>query len=221
MERPSRGSKWVSGVLLAAGESTRMGEGQVKQLLPFGGEALVRRVARQALASSLSELIVVIGFVGDEVRRALAGLGVRIVDNPDYGEGQSTSVKAGLDAIDPEAGAAMFLPVDQPFLTSAVIDQLILAYQHMGGPIVLPAYAGRHGAPVLFDRSLFPELAQITGDEGGRQILWQYPDKIVIVPLDSQQPLLDIDTPEAYRALVQGTRTQNECSHWRRRLGEQ
>jgi molybdenum cofactor cytidylyltransferase len=175
-----------------------MGAGQVKQLLPFNGEPLVRRVAKQALASHLRELIVVVGFAEDRVQGAVAGLDVRIVENPAYHEGQSTSVKAGLEAVDPASDAAMFLPVDQPFLTSAVIDQLIRAYQDTGGPIVLPVYQGQRGAPVVFDRSLFPKLAQITGDEGGRQIVRRYFDKVVTVSLDSQQPLLDIDTAEDY-----------------------
>ncbi|MBS1251959.1 MAG: Nicotine blue oxidoreductase [Anaerolineales bacterium] len=193
----------VSGVLLAAGESTRMGEGCVKQLLPFDGEPLVRRTACEALASCLCEVVVVVGFASDEVRQALAGLDVRVVDNPDYRAGQSTSVRAGLAAVDPAADAAMFLPVDHPFLTAHVIDRLIAAYQDAEGAIVLPVYENRRGAPVLLDRSIFPELAQLTGDEGGRQIFQQYAGKIVTVPLDSERPLLDVDTPEAYQEFVQ------------------
>lgn len=191
----------VSGLLLAAGESTRMGEGPPKQLLAFDGEPLVRRMARQALASRLSEVIVVVGFAGGEVQQALAGLDVRTIDNPEYAEGQSTSVKAGLEAVDPAADAAMFIPIDQPFLTSTVIDQLISAYENRGGPVVLPVYQERRGAPVLIDRSLFPELAQITGDEGGRQLLRRHPDQVVTVSLDSQRPLLDIDTHDDYQQL--------------------
>jgi len=190
-------------VLLAAGESTRMGEGRVKQLLPFGGEPLVRRVVAAALASRLCELIVVVGFAGERVRRALAGLDVHLVENPHFREGQSTSVKAGLAAVAPTADGALFLPVDQPFLTSAIIDQIIEAYQQTRAPIVLPAFQGRRGMPVLFDRSLFPELARITGDEGGRQIVRRHPDKVVSVPLDSEHPLLDIDTAEDYSRLLE------------------
>lgn len=191
----------VWGVLLAAGKSVRLGEGRVKQLLPFHGEPLVRRTARTALASHLSELVVVVGYAGDAVREALAGLDVRIVDNPDYRAGQSTSVKAGLAAVDPAADSVVFIPVDHPFLTTSVIDQLIAAFAETGGPIVVPAYRGQRGAPVLLGRSVFPELAEITGDEGGRQLFEQYGDKIVTVPLNSQRPLRDIDTPADYRDL--------------------
>jgi molybdenum cofactor cytidylyltransferase len=192
--------KWISGVLLAAGESTRMG--RPKQLLPFEGEPLVRRVARQALASRLAELIVVVGHAADAVRQALTDLNVRIVENPRYPLGQSTSVIRGLEAVDPRADAALFLVADQPFLDAALIDRLIAAYEKTGGPIVLPVFQGRRGSPVLFDRSLFDELRQITGDEGGRQLLQRYPERIVCVELESDRPLFDVDTPEAYRRLL-------------------
>ncbi|MFQ5593133.1 MAG: NTP transferase domain-containing protein [Anaerolineae bacterium] len=193
----------VSGVLLAAGESTRMSKGRLKQLLPFDGEPLVRRIATAALASRLCELIVVVGFAGERVRRALAGLDVSLVENSHFRDGQSTSVKAGLAAVVPTANGALFLPADQPFLTSVVIDQIIETYQQTGAPIVLPVFQDRRGMPVLFDRSLFPELAQIAGDEGGRQIVRRHPEKVVVVPLDSELPLLDIDTAEDYSRLLE------------------
>ncbi len=186
----------VSGILLAAGPSTRLGGGLPKQLLSFAGEPLVRRAARAALASRLAEVVVVLGHESERVRGVLAGLPVRLVDNPDYPAGQSTSVKAGLLAVDPAAVAALVLPCDQPFLTAEVIDALLAAYHRTGGPILLPACEGRRGSPVLFDRTLFPELAAITGDSGGRQLLPHHPHDIVEVPLASPDPLLDIDTRE-------------------------
>lgn len=176
--------------------------GQPKQLLPFDGEPLVRRVARQALASRLAEVIVVVGHAAGAVREALAGLDVRLVDNPAYAQGQSTSVIAGVEAIRPQADAALFLMADQPFLDATLIDRLIAAYEDTGAPIVVPVFEGRRGSPALFDRSLFAELRQITGDEGGRQLLQRHRDAVVFVPLESERPLIDIDTPEAYRRLV-------------------
>jgi len=186
--------------VLAAGESRRMG--QPKQLLPFEGEPLVRRVARRALASRLAEVIVVVGHVAEAVRQTLTGLDVRIVENPAYRQGQSTSVIAGLEALAPQSDAAMFLMADQPFLDASLINRIIETYEETGGLILVPTYKGRRGSPVLFDRSLFDELHQITGDEGGRQVLRRHPQAIVCVPLDSERPLLDIDTPEGYRRLL-------------------
>jgi molybdenum cofactor cytidylyltransferase len=196
----------VAGVVLAAGESRRMGQGPPKQLLPFGGEPLVRRVVRVALASSLHEVIVVVGHAAADVVQALVGLPVRSVTNADYTEGQSTSVKAGLEAVALDADAAMFIPVDQPLITRELIDRLVSTYSRTRAAVVLPTHAGRRGAPVLFDRTLFPELAQITGDAGGRQILDRHADRIVSVPLDDPAPLLDIDTPETYDDLLRRSR---------------
>lgn len=170
---------------------------------------MVRRIARRALASCLDELLVVVGFEASRVRPALEGLDVTVIENPDYAEGQSTSVKAGLRAVNEGAAAAMFLPADQPFLDPATIDRLITAYLEQGGRIVLPVCANRRGAPVILDRSLFAELAEITGDTGGRQLFTRYPEEILEVPLPSERPLLDVDTEERYRQLLAELETSN------------
>ncbi len=183
----------VSGVVLAAGRSTRFAGPAPKQLALVEGEPLVRRTARRALASRLDEVIVVVGFAADEVRAALAGLLVRIVENPDFATGQSSSVRAGLAAVELGAGAAMFLPADQPRLTSETIDRILAAWEESGGPIVVPTFQGRRGAPVVFDRALFPELATIAGDEGGRQLFPRHEGEIVEVALPSAEPLSDLD----------------------------
>ena len=115
----------VSGVLLAAGASRRFGADLPKQLWPVAGEALVRRVARRALGSRLSEVIVVVGHQADRVTAALAGLPVRIVENAAHSSGQASSVRAGLEAVSGAASGSLFLPVDQPHLDSRLIDGLI------------------------------------------------------------------------------------------------
>ncbi|MDX1389331.1 MAG: nucleotidyltransferase family protein, partial [Acidobacteriota bacterium] len=191
----------VSGVVLAAGSSKRFGGDTPKQLLEIGAEPLVRRTVASALGANLSEVIVVVGHRGADVRAALDGLAARIVENPRFSEGQSTSVATGLRAVDPRARAAMFIPCDQPFLTVAVLDALIAAFDRTGGPIVVPQHGGRRGAPVTFARALFAELEAIEGDVGGRSILPCHEDDIVTVELDNGQPLLDINTPEDYDGL--------------------
>jgi molybdenum cofactor cytidylyltransferase len=190
----------VSGVVLAAGSSTRFGGPRPKQLAEIEGESLVRRTVRSALQSRLEEVIVVVGFQADKVREALDGLDVRLVENKEYERGQSTSVKAGLKRVSAAADAAMFVPVDQPLLSAEVIDQLLDAYQESGGPIVVPVFGDRRGAPTMFDRALFPELRKIAGDEGGRQLFGRYGHAIVEVALESEQPLLDIDDLDDYLA---------------------
>ena len=191
----------VAGVILAAGPSERFGDDVPKQLLELEGETLVRRVARLALESNLTDVIVVVGYRAREITAALGVLPLQVVVNPDFEQGQSTSVRAGLAEVRPNATAVMFLPADQPFLTRKVIDHLIAAHEKTGAPIVVPVFEGRRGAPVLFDSTLFPELAHLSGDIGGRQLFPRYPDKILEVPLTSREPLLDIDTPEDWERL--------------------
>ncbi len=193
----------VSGVVLAAGASRRLGGGTPKQLLELGGEALVRRVTRAALASRLAEVLVVVGHEAAAVAEAVADLDVRTVVNRDYRRGQSTSVRAGLARVAPEARGAMFLPADQPLLSSALVDRLIEAYASSGGPIVVPVCEGRRGAPTLFDRFLFFELEKLEGDVGGRSILPRYPSSIVAVRVGDPLELEDVDTEDDLRRLAE------------------
>lgn len=196
------GEPAVWGVVLAAGLSIRFPGGRAKQLLDFGGEPMVRRTARNALASGLAGTLAVVGHRAEEVRAALAGLPVELAENPDYAEGLSTSVRAGLARVPPAAAAALFLPADQPLAGPDLLDRLIAAYRETGGTIVEPSFAGRRGSPVLLDRSLFAELAALTGDVGGRALVARHSERVVRVPLDDGTPLLDADSEEGYRRLL-------------------
>lgn len=186
----------VSAVLLAAGGSERFGGGVPKQLVDFRGEPLVRRAALTALAAGFAEVLVVTGHRAGEVGAALKDLELETVHNPRWAEGQSTSVKVGLARVAPSSTAALFLPCDQPLLTSAVLDRMLETYRATCGPIVVPVHGERRGAPVLFDHSLFAELMEITGDAGGRQVVRRRLDDVVEVPLEAEGPLVDVDTLE-------------------------
>lgn len=190
---------FVSGIILAAGRSSRLG--RPKQLLQLGGEPLLRHVIRRALSSRLNELIVVLGYEAEQIAQAVGALGQRMAVNADYAEGQSTSVRAGLAAIDPRADAVMFLLGDQPGIESSVIDQLIERFEAAGSLIVQPAYEGHPGNPVLFARSLFPELATVTGDEGARSLIRRYQRDVTLVPVNCPAPR-DIDTEDDYRVVA-------------------
>lgn len=184
----------VSGVILAAGASRRFGTESPKQLVPIAGEPLIRRIVRRAISSRLREVIVVVGFAAPAVAEAIEDLSVSVVENPEYATGQASSVRVGLTAVAATADAAMFTPVDQPLLSASVIDALIACYTRTGGAIVLPKHGARRGAPVLFDRSLFGELAVIQGDAGGRQLFDKHPGEIIELPLASPDPLEDLDS---------------------------
>ncbi len=186
--------------MLAAGTSSRLAGDTPKQLLELGGRPLLRRVTEAALGSRLAEVVVVLGHASERVASALAGLEVSTVVNLDYQSGQSTSVRAGLAGVAPEASAALFLPADQPLLSSRLIDRLIDAHD-AGGEIVVPAHAGRRGAPVLFDRALFTELEGLKGDVGGRALLPRHQKQIVEVEVDDPLELTDVDTEDNLRRL--------------------
>jgi molybdenum cofactor cytidylyltransferase len=188
--------------VLAAGESKRFGPKRQKLVLEFGGEPLVRWVAVAAVESRLEPVIVVVGAAADEVRRAVAGLPVKIAYCADYSAGQSATVAAGLGRVDPEASGVLFLPGDQPFIDGETIELLIAAHERGVAPVVTPTFRGRRGAPVLFDRALFGKLARLSGDEGGRQLLRGTEPAVLEVELASELPLLDVDTPEDYRRLL-------------------
>jgi molybdenum cofactor cytidylyltransferase len=192
----------VAGIVLAAGAATRMG--QPKQLLDWGGVPLVRAVAQAALAAGLEELLVVTGRAGEEVERALADLPARCVYNPEYAQGQGTSLRAGVAALSPEADAALILLGDQPFVTPAIVAAIVAAWDGDHRAIVAPRYRGVRGNPVLFARLLFAELLGITGDQGARAILAARAGSIQHVDFDDDRPLADIDTIEEYQRLAPG-----------------
>ena len=191
----------IAGIVLAAGRSSRLG--RPKQLLPLHGEPLIRHTLRQVLASSVDEVIVVTGHKADEVRVAVADLPVECVFNPDAAAGQSTSVRAGLAALSPDVESVVFVLGDQPGVDPSVIDALITAWRASRSPVVAPRYQDRIGNPVLFDRRVFPELAQLEGDAGARPVVRAYQDtgELQMVPVGGAAPP-DVDTEADYAALI-------------------
>jgi len=192
-------SNHVAALILAAGASSRMG--RPKQLLDWKGQPLVRAAADVALEARLDPLLVVVGGAGDEVAHVLAGLPLRIVANPDYAAGQSTSLRAGIAALGNDADAVVVLLGDQPFVSAAIVEQLVAEWQAGGASIVAPTYAGQRGNPVLFARAIFPELLNIQGDQGARAVLTADRARLRLVAFDDPRPLADIDTPEDYERL--------------------
>jgi len=189
----------VGGILLAAGSSSRLG--QPKQLLDFRGVPLIRHVAEQALASRLASLTVVVGHRAADVRAALSGLAVDVVENPSYAQGQSTSLRVGLLNFPRDHSAALILLVDQPFVDATLIDRLIGLYEESGAMIVAPQVAGRRGNPVLFDRALFPELLTVVGDTGARDVISRHRDRLATLELPDDHAFQDIDTWEDYQKM--------------------
>ncbi len=202
MNVAAREKRIVSAVVLAAGSSTRFVGDVPKQLIAIDGTSMVRRIAQAALASKASEVIVVTGFQQARVASEVKGLAVHTVYNRRFLQGLSTSVKTGLWAVSDRSSAVLFIPCDQPHLDTTSLDLLVEAYRRGRGSVLVPVYRGRRGAPVLFDRKFFAELAAVSGDEGGRQILVRHPAEVVEVELQDEAPLHDFDTVEELEALV-------------------
>jgi molybdenum cofactor cytidylyltransferase len=187
----------TAGVILAAGASQRFGKAKV--LEEWQGVSFVRRVAETAIKGGLSPIVVVTGELDKEIRLSLAGLPIQIVKNLKWREGQSTSVQAGLKALEGRAKSAIFLLADQPQVPASILSQLTDLHSRTLAPAIAPQVMGRRANPVLFDQVTFSDLNRLVGDVGGRAIFDRYP--ITFLPSKDERLLLDIDTPDDYNRL--------------------
>ncbi|MEO6839332.1 MAG: molybdopterin-binding/glycosyltransferase family 2 protein [Bradyrhizobium sp.] len=198
------GNRNITAVILAAGRSTRMG-GPNKLLAELSGKPLVRTVTEQALASGASGVIVVTGHQAAEVEKALAGLKVKFVHNPDFAAGLASSVKSGIAAVPADADGAVVCLGDMPLIDARLIDRLIEAFApDRGNLIAVPVSDGRRGNPVLWSRRFFDELMALDGDIGARHLIAKHNQAVAEVPVEGHGAFLDIDTPEALAAARQG-----------------
>ena len=191
----------VAAIILAAGRSTRMG-GPNKLLAEIGGKPLVRIAVEEALGSRARPVIVVTGHQREQVEAALKDLDVTLVHNPDFGLGLSTSLKAGIAAVPAEADGAIVCLGDMPQVDASLIDKLIAAFDpERGALVVVPSIEGKRGNPVVWSRRFFSDLAALEGDIGARHLIASYPEAVTEVPLSDRAALVDVDTPDALRAL--------------------
>ena len=194
------GNRNVAAVILAAGRSTRMG-GPNKLLAELNGKPLVRIVAEQALASKAQGVVVVTGHQADQVERALQGLNVTFVRNPDFAEGLASSVKAGIAAVPQSADGAVICLGDMPLISAHLIGRLIETFApDRGNLIAVPVSDGRRGNPVLWSRRFFNELMTLDGDIGARHLIAKHSEAVAEVPVEGLEAFLDIDTPQALEA---------------------
>ena len=187
----------VSGVVLAAGSARRMNA--QKLLLEVGGRPLVRTVAEEAAAAGLAEILVVASAASARLLTdALAGLDLRIVENPRALEGMGTSVAAGAAEVSDDKDALLLLQGDQPLVARSMLRRLIEAWQPTRPPFVASRYDDLVTTPVLFDAGVFPELRELAGDRGARSVLDRHKDRGRIVGFPAWRGA-DVDTPEDYR----------------------
>jgi molybdenum cofactor cytidylyltransferase len=188
----------VSGVILAGGGSIRFGK--PKQLLNWQGETFIQHVAKKALRAGLSPVIIVTGADADQVSSSVEDLDVQIVYNSVWKEGQSTSIKAGIQSLPRSTGAVIFHLVDQPQIPLTLIRALADRHHSTLAHIIAPMIDGQRGNPILFDRDTFDSLLSISGDQGGRSVFHHY--RIEWLSWPNSNLLLDVDSPEDYLRLL-------------------
>jgi molybdenum cofactor cytidylyltransferase len=190
-----------SGVLLAAGESRRMGS-QNKLLLPIGDIPLVRHAATTLLAGGLEEIVVVLGFEADAVSEALAELPVRTVLNDDYREGQATSVRAGLAALEQHVDGVMICLADQPALSAEDIRELQQAFAvRTRGQVLVPQFRGQRGNPIVLAHAGVDGILARDENFGCRQFVARNPELVATVEMGTDHVVRDLDRPEDYAAM--------------------
>lgn len=199
----------IAAIILAAGSSSRMGQGRHKLLLPLGDRPVLAHVIDATLHSQARPIIVVLGHQAEQVRSRIVPCtthpAITIIENSAYKQGMSTSLRAGLQAAlskDALAGALVILG-DQPLMTTHIIDTLIASKTASDKRIIAPLYHGQRGNPMLFDVSLFAELLEITGDEGGRKVVERHRQEVAAVELGDAWACYDVDTWEAYEQVVE------------------
>ncbi|HEV3054787.1 MAG TPA: nucleotidyltransferase family protein, partial [Solirubrobacteraceae bacterium] len=190
---------FVTGLVLAAGGSKRLGE--PKQLLPYGGATLLDHVLDVARASALDQLVCALGGSAEEVRERVDLSGATVVENHHFGEGCSSSIAAALGAFDPRAEVLVLMLGDQPGVTPQTVASLLAG--RGDAPLAACAYDDGRGHPLAFARSTFDELANLHGDKGVWKLLDQRASEVVDVRVPGPIPR-DIDTWDDYRAVVAG-----------------
>jgi molybdenum cofactor cytidylyltransferase len=186
----------VSAILLGAGESKRMGRNKLS--LPWGKKTIFEHCLGTLLRSDVREVIVVLSHRIGWMENQWRGQNVKVVKNPYYKRGMSTSIRRGLQAIDPSSQGILIALGDQPLIKTRTINALIHAFVQRRGTIVVPSFRGKQGHPVIFHRRYLKELLKLKGDVGGRSIIEKHPEEVCLVRIKAEGVMKDIDTWKDY-----------------------
>ena len=200
-DRPQARAPRIAIIVLAAGQSRRMGKNN-KLVADVNGTAMVRHTLENIAGVVPDEPIVVSGHEADMVTAALVGLDLKIVHNPKFAAGLSTSLVTGLGALDDEVDGALVCLADMPRVSREDIKKLIAAFDPIENrAICVPTFRGKRGNPVLWGREFFDPMSRVSGDVGARHLIGAHDDKVVEVEVDSDGVILDVDTPEMLKAI--------------------
>jgi molybdenum cofactor cytidylyltransferase len=195
----------IVAVVLAAGESSRMG--RPKALLPIQGVRFIEKIVASLKSTRIEKIVVVLGHNAEEMRQKIADLPAAIVINNDYKKGQLSSLVAAIREIDGwkssvEVDGILVHLVDHPYISAPLVDAMIARFYESKKLIVLPRYRGQRGHPVIFSRSLFPELLNAPLEDGAKGVVHAHQEDTLEIDTEDEGVTIDIDTPEEYRRLV-------------------
>ena len=185
----------IAALVLAAGRSSRFGRGN-KLLVALDGRPLLAHVVGAVVASRLKPVIVVIGHESEQMKQVLKGYDIVLVDNRDYTDGLSTSLRCGLAALPQDVDAVLICLADMPAVTADHIGRLVGRFDPTRGRCIgVPTYHGKRGNPVLWDKRFLLEMSAITGDVGARALIATRTDFMYEVEMPDCAVLIDVDTP--------------------------
>lgn len=197
----------IVAVVLSAGESSRMG--RPKALLPVDGVRFIEKIVTALKSTRLAKIIVVLGHDADEMRRQIGDLPVTIVVNPNYKQGQLSSLVAAINSIQSSNDSAnvdgiLVHLVDHPYINPDLVNLMIDRFHETKRLIVVPSYRGRRGHPVIFSSAFFAELLAAPLDQGAKTVVHAHRDETLEIDTEDEGVTIDIDTPEEYRKHVEG-----------------
>lgn len=197
----------TTAILLAAGESTRMG--QLKALLPWNGRPLIEYQLDELERTLVTDTIVVLGHMAEQIEPLVRGRGARIVINPDYRRGRASSIRVGAQAVTGDPSALLILNVDQP-RPAATLDWLIRDHLRRNGLITRPVYRRQHGHPPVLAGRLLSEVRQVSEPgEGLKEILRKHQSQIYDLEIDDPIVLLNLNSPTDYEAALRGSQSRD------------
>lgn len=192
----AQGSAAIAAIILAAGQSTRMGKDN-KLLTSVGGRTMLAQAVAAATQSKATHVTIVTGHQADEIKQALPEFSGKFVHNPNFKDGLSTSVQCGIASLNDEFDGALIILGDMPGINAEHVNALIEAFDpELDHAICVATHHGKRGNPVLWSRYFFAEMMQLTGDRGARHLLRQHGDVIIEVEMTDDAVLIDIDTKD-------------------------
>jgi molybdenum cofactor cytidylyltransferase len=191
----------IAGLILAAGESSRMGA--PKATLAYRGRTFLEAIVQALGEAGFERIVVVLGHQAEEIQRQVEIEQAQVVINPDYRAGQTSSLQVGLRALlaDEPEGVLLCL-VDHPAVSAETVRRIVATFHQCGAPVVIPTYRGRRGHPVLIGRQLFDELLRLASDAGADSVVRRYRPATQFVAVEDEGVVIDVDDRESYRQLT-------------------